>query len=397
MNFKESPQEQALRAEVRQWLHDNLPPGWGRTVFEPRDEDERATLRLEWEKKLYAGGWSGITWPREYGGRGASPIENAIFLEEMARADAPDGLNIIGRNLIGPTLMAHGSEAQKQRFLPAILRAEEVWCQGFSEPGSGSDLASVRCKAVRDGDAFVINGQKIWTSFAQHSHWCFMLVRTDPNAVKHRGLSFILLDMRSPGITIRPLVQITGESEFNEVFFDDVRVPAENLVGEINAGWRIAMTTLQFERGPEEALPRRVRFQRDFDRLLALAKTTQRGGRPVSTDPVLRQKLAASHIELEIMRLNGLRGLTRLARGEELGIESSFNKLYWSHMYQRLTETAMEVAGAASTLAYGDPLAPAQGLFAHRFLTSRAMTIYSGTSEIQRNIVAERVLGLPKQ
>lgn len=396
MNLKDSPEQQAFRAEIRQWLRDNLPSGWGQTVFEPQGEDERAAFRLEWEKKLYRGGWSGITWPKQYGGRGASPIENAIFLEEMARADAPDGMNIIGRNLTGPTLMTHGSPAQKERFLPPILRGEEVWCQGFSEPGSGSDLASVRCKAVREGDEFVVTGQKIWTSFAQYSNWCFMLVRTDPDALKHRGLSFLLVDMRSPGITIRPLVQITGETEFNEVFFDAVRVPVAHLVGELNQGWRIAMTTLAFERGPEEALPRQVRFVREFERLLALAKTVQSGGKPVSQDPVMRQKLAAAHIDLEIMRLNGLRGLTRLARGDELGVESSFTKLYWSHMYQRMTEIALEVGGSAGVLSAGDALAPAQGHFSHRFLASRAMTIYSGTSEIQRNLVAERVLGLPK-
>lgn len=396
MNLKDSPEQQAFRAEIRRWLQDNLPSGWGQTVFEPKGEDERAAFRLEWEKKLYRGGWSGITWPKQYGGRGASPIENAIFLEEMARADAPDGMNIIGRNLTGPTLMTHGSPAQKERFLPPILRGEEVWCQGFSEPGSGSDLASVRCKAVREGNEFVVTGQKIWTSFAQYSNWCFMLVRTDPDALKHRGLSFLLVDMRSPGITIRPLVQITGETEFNEVFFDAVRVPVANLVGELNQGWRIAMTTLAFERGPEEALPRQVRFVREFERLLSLAKTVHSSGKPVSQDPVMRQKLAAAHIDLEIMRLNGLRGLTRLARGDELGVESSFTKLYWSHMYQRMTEIALEVGGSASVLSAGDAQAPAQGHFSHRFLASRAMTIYSGTSEIQRNLVAERVLGMPK-
>ena len=396
MDFRDSPAEAALRDDVRQWLQNNLPPGWGTTTREPEGEAARFAFRFDWERRLYSGGWSGIAWPREYGGRGATPMEQAIFLEEMARADAPEGVNIIGRNLTGPTLMTHGTEAQKQRHLPAILRGEEMWCQGFSEPNSGSDLASARCRANRDGDDFVVNGQKIWTSFAQYAHWCILLARTDSSAVKHRGLSFLLVDMRTPGITIRPLVQITGETEFSEVFFDNVRVPAQNLVGELNQGWRIAMTTLQFERGPEEALPRQVRFRRELDRLFQVAATTRRGGRPVSADPVLRQKLAASYIDLEITRLNGLRGLSRLAKGAELGQESSFSKLYWSHMYQRLTETAVEVTGAASALGLGDPDAIAEGLFSHRFLQSRAMTIYSGTSEIQRNIIAERVLGLPK-
>jgi alkylation response protein AidB-like acyl-CoA dehydrogenase len=396
MDFRDTPSEAALREQVRQWLRENLPAGWGTTVFEPAHEAERFAFRLDWEKRLHRGGWSGIAWPKEYGGRDASPVEQAIFLEEMARADAPDSVNIIGRNLTGPTLMAHGSPAQKERFLPAILNGEEVWCQGFSEPNSGSDLASVRTRATLDRDAYVVNGQKIWTSFAQYAQWCILLARTDAAAVKHRGLSFLLVDMRTPGITIRPLVQITGESEFSEVFFDDVRVPAENLVGELNQGWKIAMTTLQFERGPEEALPRQVRFHRDLAQLFRVAAATTRGGKPVSADPVVRQKLAASFIELEVMRLTGLRGLSRLAKGQELGQESSFAKLYWSHMYQRLLETAIEVAGADSALAPGDADAPANGFYSHRFLQSRAMTIYSGTSEIQRNIIAERVLGMPR-
>ena len=396
MDFRDTPAEARLREDVRHWLRENLPAGWGTTVREPQDEAARSAFRLDWEKRLFRGGWSGIAWPREYGGRDATLMEQTIFLEEMARADAPEGFNVIGRNLTAPTLMAHGTEAQKQRYLPQILRGEEMWCQGFSEPNSGSDLASLRCRASQDGDGFVVNGQKIWTSFAQYAQWCILLARTDPSAQKHRGLSFLLLDMRSPGITIRPLVQITGETEFSEVFFDDVHVPAENLVGELNQGWRIAMTTLTFERGPEEALPRQVRFRRDLDRLFQTAATTRRNGRMVAEDPVIRQKLAASYIDLELMRLNGLRGLSRVAKGEALGPESSFNKLYWSHMYQRMMETALEVTGAGSALAPGDPDAPAEGLFPYRFLQSRAMTIYSGTSEIQRNIIAERVLGLPK-
>lgn len=396
MDFLDTPVEARLREEIRHWLRENLPVGWGTTVHEPDDEAERAAFRLDWEKQLYRGGWAAIDWPREYGGRGATLVELAIVHEEMARADAPEGVNIIGRNLTGPTLMEHGTEAQKQRYLPAILRGDEVWCQGFSEPGAGSDLASVRCRAALEGDVYVVNGQKIWTSFAHYAQWCILLVRTDPSVAKHKGLSFLLLDMRTPGITIRPVAQITGEAEFSEVFFDDVRVPMENLVGELNQGWRIAMTTLRFERGPEEALTRQVRFRRDFDHLLMIAATTRRNGRPLSADSVLRQKLAASYIDLELMRLNGLRGMSRIAKGEDLGPESSFSKLYWSHMYQRMMETALEVTGAASALAPGDPDAPAEGLFSQGFLRSRAMTIYSGTSEIQRNIIAERVLGLPK-
>ncbi len=256
MDFRFSSEEELFRTELRDWLACNLPPGWGVMYREPEVEAERFAFRLDWERRLHAAGWSGISWPVEYGGRGATLVEQAIFQEELARANAPEPVNIIGRNLTAPTLMAHGTAAQKDRFLPNILSSEEIWCQGFSEPNSGSDLASVRCRALLDGEHFIVNGQKIWTSFAQYAQWCFALVRTDPALPKHKGLSFLLLDMRSPGITIRPLTQITGETEFSEVFFDNVRVPRENLVGELNGGWRIAMTTLMHERGPEEALPR---------------------------------------------------------------------------------------------------------------------------------------------
>ncbi len=396
MDFRDTPQMAALREELRAWLRDNLPAGWGTTVHEPHDENERARFRLQWERLLYQGGWSGVAWPREYGGRGLTQVEYGVFLEEMARADAPEGLNIIGRNLAGPVIMAHGTAKQKERFIPAILKADEVWCQGFSEPDSGSDLASVRTRITRDGEHFVINGQKIWTSFAQFSQWCFLLGRTDPDVPKHKGLSFVLIDMATPGITIRPLVQITGETEFNEVFFDNVRVPVENLIGELNQGWRIAMSTLRFERGPEEALPRQVRFRRDLDRIIEVARRTKRDGRALAKGAVMRQKIAASYIELELVRLNGLRAQARVAKGQDLGAAASTTKLYWSHMAQRMAETAMELAGEGGALLPGDPSAAGEGLFALRFLQSRAMTIYSGTSEIQRNIIAEQVLDLPK-
>ncbi len=238
MDFSYTVDERAFRDTLREWLRANLPEGWGDTVFEPEDEDARAMFRLDWEKKLYKGGWSGLDWPKDYGGRGASLIEQAIFAEELARAKAPEGLNIIGRNLAGSTLLHHGTEQQKKRYLPKILSGEEVWCQGFSEPNAGSDLASVRTKAECDGDAFIVNGQKIWTSYAQYSQWCIALVRTDPLALKHKGLSFLLIDMKAPGVTIRPLKQISGESEFNETFFDNVRVPVANVVGDINGGWK---------------------------------------------------------------------------------------------------------------------------------------------------------------
>ena len=396
MDFNYSAEHVRFREELRRWLEDNLPKGWGVDVFEPKDEDERARFRLDWEKKLYAGGWTGLHWPTQYGGRGASQIEQGIFAEEMARARAPEGLNIIGRNLVGPTLLHHGTEAQRQRYLPKILSSEEVWCQGFSEPNAGSDLASLRCRADRDGDFFVVNGQKIWTSFAQYSQWCILLARTDSTAPKHQGISFLLVDMQSPGITVRPLKQISGESEFSETFFENVRVPAENLVGDLNNGWRIAQTTLSAERGPDDALARQIRFKQELDGLLATATQLKRGSGRAIDDPALRQKLAKSIVEIEIMRLSSLRCYSRIARGTARPPDASMLKLYWSHAAQSMYETALEALGPLAPLTDGDPLSPASGRYQLSYLHSRAFTIYSGSSEIQRNIIAERMLGLPK-
>ena len=396
MDFSYSEENLRFRDELRQWLKTALPAGWGTTVFEPEDEDGRARFRLDWEHKLHQGGWSGISWPKKYGGRGATLIEQGIFAEEMARARAPEGLNIIGRNLVGTTLIHHGTEQQRERYLPKILSGEEVWCQGFSEPNAGSDLASIRCRAEREGDHFIVNGQKIWTSFAQYSQWCIVLVRTDSTAPKHKGISFLLVDVRTPGISIRPLKQISGESEFNETFFENVRVPVENLVGELNSGWMIAMTTLAAERGPEDALGRQVRFKQELDLLLATAARLRRGAGSAIDDPVLRQKLAKSIVELEIMRLSCLRSFSRLIKGIPPGAEAALTKLYWSHVAQQLFESALEVLGPLAPLTGGDPRSPANGRFQLSFLHSRAFTIYSGSSEIQRTIIGERLLKLPK-
>ena len=396
MDFAFSEENLAFRRDLREWLKTALPAGWGETVFEPEAEDARARFRLDWEHKLHQGGWSGINWPKKYGGRGATLIEQGIFAEEMARVRAPEGLNIIGRNLVSATLIHHGNEQQRERYLPKILSGEEVWCQGFSEPNAGSDLASIRCRAEREGDHFVVNGQKVWTSFAQYSQWCILLVRTDVKLPKHKGISFLLVDVRSPGISIRPLKQISGESEFNETFFENVRVPVENLVGELNSGWMIAMTTLAAERGPEDALGRQVRFKQELDLLLAAATRLRRGGRAAIDDPVLRQKLAKSIVELEIMRLSCLRSFSRLIKGIPPGPEAAMTKLYWSHVAQRLFETALEVLGPLAPLTAGDPRSVANGRFQLSFLHSRAFTIYSGSSEIQRTVIGERLLKLPK-
>ena len=396
MDFSYSPEHERFRNELRQWLVENLPAGWGVDTFEPKDEDERARFRLDWERKLHSGGWIGLNWPRKYGGREGSQIEKGIFAEEMARARAPEGLNIIGRNLVGPTLLRHGTEAQRQRFLPKILSGEEVWCQGFSEPNAGSDLASLRCRADRVGDEFLINGQKIWTSFAQYSQWCLLLARTDPTATKHRGISMLLVDMKSPGVSIRPLKQISGESEFNETFFDGVRVPVENLVGELNEGWKICQTTLSAERGPDDAIARQIRFKQELDSLLATAARTRRGKARAIDDPVVRQKLAKSIIEIEIMRLSCLRGYTKIAHGTATAPDASMLKLYWSHALQSMYESALETLGPMAPFVDGDPLAAAEGRYQLSFLHSKAFTIYSGSSEIQRTIIGERMLGLPK-
>ena len=396
MDFNYSEAEQRFRSEVRAWLADALPKGWGKTIFEPEDEDERAHFRIDWERKLYEGGWSGISWPKKYGGRGATLVEQGIFAEELARAQAPEGINVIGRNLAATTLMHHGSEAQRERYLPKILAAEEIWCQGFSEPNAGSDLASSRCRADLDGDEVVINGQKIWTSFAQYSQWCILLARTDQNAPKHKGLSFFLVDMSTPGITIRPLTQISGEKEFNETFFENVRVPKENLVGELNDGWRIAMTTLSYERGAEDALARQIRFKQELDLLIETAGEVELGNGKAIDNPAVRQRLAQSIVDLELMRMNCLREFSKAIKGEKPGPESSMMKLYWSHVAQDMFDMSIEILGPEALLMQGDEDALARGRFPMSCLQSRAFTIYSGTSEIQRNIIAERVLGLPK-
>jgi alkylation response protein AidB-like acyl-CoA dehydrogenase len=396
MDFNYTEEERNFRAELRDWLASALPAGWGETVFEPEDEEERYSFRKDWDKKLSSGGWSGINWPVEYGGRGATLVERGIFAEEMARAKAPESLNIIGHNLAGTTILHHGTQAQKDRFLPPIIANDEIWCQGFSEPNAGSDLASVRTKAVRQGDKYIVNGQKIWTSYAQYSQWCFALVRTDPDAPKHKGLSFLLIDMDSPGISIRPLRQISGESEFNETFFEDVEVPVENLVGQENDGWRIAMTTLAYERGPEDCLGRQVRFKQELEMLLDVCASEPTANGLLCDDPIVRQQLGRSIVEVEAIRLVALKSFSRILAGEERGPDASVIKLYWSHAAQRMNEAALDILGPAAVLAEGDEDARASGRFQTSFLQSKAFSIYSGSSEIQRNIIGERMLGLPK-
>ncbi|MBI3758058.1 MAG: acyl-CoA dehydrogenase [Deltaproteobacteria bacterium] len=394
MDFSFSPEEEQFRQELRGWVQENLPAGWGATFRAPKGGARIEFLR-EWQRKLHAGGYLGLSWPKEYGGRGASMIELAIFNQEMARVEAPGPLNVLGLSMAGPTIIVHGTEEQKKRYLPKILDCEEIWCQGFSEPGSGSDVASIRTRAELKGDEFVINGQKVWTSMAHIADWCMLLVRTDPDAPKHRGISYVLVDMKSPGITVQPLRQMTGESEFNEVFFEDVHVPRENLVGELNNGWGVALTTLMNERGTA-SFGTQARFKILYDNLVGLAQGVHVNGRPSTQDPMIRQQLAQHLIDVEILKLNCFRNFTRLLRGGTPGPEGSILKLWWSELNQRMQETAMTVQGPYGQLLRDSSWAIEGGRWQHHFLRSKANTIEAGTSEIQRNIIAERVLRMPK-
>lgn len=393
MEFRLSAGEEAFRAEVRGWLQANLPPGWGTAAYrKPQTAAENIAASKAWQATLFDGGWAGITWPRAYGGRGATLVEQLLFNEESAAANAPDSINLaVALGLVGPTLMACGTEEQQARFLPRILRGDDIWCQGFSEPNAGSDLAGLKTRGEIDGDSIVVSGQKIWTSFAQYADWCILVVRTNPRAArKHDGMSFLLVDMRSPGITIRPLVEMTGEAWFNEVFFDAVRVPRANVVGEIDRGWDVVMTTLAHERGG--AAPH-ARLRRELSALLALARRDGSAARR----PRTRQQLAQLAIEVQIARLTAYRNVTVIQRTGRPGPEGSILKLFWSELEQRMMETAGEILGPYAGLVQGDGRAPDDGFWARELLWTRSATIYAGTSEVQRNIIAQRVLGLPRQ
>jgi alkylation response protein AidB-like acyl-CoA dehydrogenase len=388
-----SPAEEAFRQELRVWLAANIPAAWAAGEAQDFDSlaDEVEFLR-DWQRRLAEGRWVGIHWPREYGGRGATVIENYIFQEELAAARAPEVIGRIGVNLLGPTLIAHGTDEQKRRYLPKVLSAEDIWCQLFSEPNAGSDLTAVRTRAERDGDDWVLTGQKVWTSYAQFARWGICLARTDPAAPKHKGIGYFIVDMHAPGVSVRPLRQLTGSEEFNEVFLEAVRVPAANLIGAPTEGWQIAQTTLAHERG---TAARQLGLQRMLlAELHRVAREMPRAGAPASRDPVIRQQLARHWIEVEIMKLNNWRTLTRLLRREPLGAESSIVKLFWSEMSQRMHDTAMEVLGPFGLLS-GDSQRHS-GRLQRSYLYYRAATIFAGTSEIQRNIIAQRILGLPR-
>ncbi|MFN2593588.1 MAG: acyl-CoA dehydrogenase family protein [Actinomycetota bacterium] len=389
MDFRDTPEEASFRSELRSWLEKNLPEGWAERDPVAGRMDEGVSR--EWSRKLFEAGYAGLTWPKDFGGAGAPYSFQAIFLEETARAEAPDHIGVIGLGMAGPTIIAHGTDDQKNH-LHKILSGEEVWCQGFSEPGSGSDLASLKTKAVDDGDSFVVNGQKVWSSFAHIADFCILLVRTDPSAAKHKGITYLLVDMHSPGVEVRPLRQITGDPEFNEIFFSDVRVPKESVLGEVNDGWRVAMTTLLHERGTL-GFALTARLEVLFRKLVQLAKERSNGQGP-ATDPVIRDRIAQHWIDLQALRFTNYRALTKLMQTGVPGPEGSVAKLHWSETNQRLTKLALEVEGSTARLDGDD--AGWNGFWQYQQLRSRGNTIEAGTSEILRNIIAERVLGLPR-
>jgi alkylation response protein AidB-like acyl-CoA dehydrogenase len=377
MDLSFSDEERAFAAEVRQWLADHLEPP---PPFASLSDEIEWGRR--WQAQLADGRWVGIHWPRAYGGRGASPLEVAIFNTEYARARAPQPVNRVGINLTGPTLLAHGTEEQKVRYLPAILSAEEIWCQLFSEPGAGSDLASLATRATDVGDGWVLNGQKVWTSYAQFARWGICLARTDVDAPKHRGISYLIVDMTDPGVEIRPLVQITGEAEFNEVFLDDVFVPEECLVGGLNQGWAVANTTLAHERGTNFPFKEQVVHEVFLDELYRLAEASGR-----LADPEVSDALAQAYVELSVLRLHNWRTMTRLGKGVEPGAESSVVKLAWTDMSQHMADAALLAVGPGS---------PFTGAWQRQWLWSKAAGIAGGTSEVQRTIIGERILALPR-
>jgi acyl-CoA dehydrogenase len=392
----EPSDDAAFRDEIRTWMAEHLTGEFEhlRGRGGPGDEHAFVEDRMAWERHLAASGWTCVGWPVQHGGRGLSISQQVIFHEEYARAGGPGRAGLVGEGLVGPTLIHFATAEQQQRFLPGIVAGTEYWCQGYSEPNAGSDLANVSTTATRDGDEWVINGQKVWTSLAQWADWCFVLCRTEPGSVRHHGLSYLLIRMDAPGIEVRPIRQITGTAEFNEVFFTDARTPADHVVGDVGDGWRVAMGTLAFERGVL-TLGQQMAFTREFEGILATARH-----RGLSADPVVRQRLAEVWGRLQIMRWNALRTLSIEAgdQGVRLVPAATVGKLFWANLHQDMGELAVDVAGAESLILdepYGEHVSQRE---AHRlFFFTRADTIYGGSDQIQRNIIGERALGLPKE
>jgi alkylation response protein AidB-like acyl-CoA dehydrogenase len=389
-----SSQDEAFRQHVRRWFAEH-----------PSGPLETLAHKKAWQRTLYDAGFVGMGWPREYGGQDARPMEQAIVAEEMARANVPGAINSLALGLIGPTLIVHGSDDQKQRYVPRMLTAEDIWCQLYSEPDSGSDLASLKTSAVRDGDHWLVNGQKVWTSLGPIADFGILLARTNPSVPKHQGISYFILDMHAPGVEVRPLKQITGSSEFAEVFFTNVRVPADNIIGSEGQGWELAQTTLGFERGGN-TLARVTRHQATMQRLIEICRLLSRDSVAVLDDPVVRQKLGRMLVEVEVLRYAGYRILSKLEQGKRPGSESSVDKLYYSELDKRHQELVQDILGPYGQLEQGVPselglnsstMRGDDSTWAYNFLWSRAGTIYAGSSEIQKNIIGERVLKLPRE
>jgi alkylation response protein AidB-like acyl-CoA dehydrogenase len=386
VDFDYPPEAEELRRELRSWLDANLTDRirgarWA-NASDP-DHPDVGLLR-EWNAKLADAGYAAIAWPEEYGGRGAGVMEQVVLAEEMSRADAPGTLNPIGISNIAPAIIQYGTEAQKRRILPRMLRGDDIWCQGFSEPDAGSDLASLRTAAVRDGDDYVVNGQKVWNTIGHLANWCELLVRTDPSAPRHRGITCLLVDMTLSGVEVRPLGTITGEREFNEIFFTDVRVPSACLLGPENDGWRVAMTTLTHERGSVANL--HLGLRKKIEHVLDLARSTTIDGRAASDDPVLRQRLARVYLEGELLKLLSERALSAAIHGREMGPDSSLAKLTWSEAEQHVAEVAADVLGPEAD----------RGQWGRDLVYSRSFTIAGGTTQVNKNIIAQRILGLPR-
>ena len=395
MDVRFSAEDEAFRAEFRAWLDENLPADWRDPAFwAGLDPDDAFEKRRVWEADKAKAGWAGIQWPAEFGGRDGTPAQKAIYDEEMALANAPLTVNALGLTFLAPTVMAIGTPEQKKAIIGPLLRNEVIWCQGFSEPDAGSDLAAVRTRGLLDGDEYVVNGQKIWTSNALHADHMFALVRTGGGERKHQGLTMLLIDLHSPGVDIRPLKQLSGANDFGEVFLDDVRVPRSEVLGAEGRGWDVAMLLLSFERG-SSAIGQYTAYRLELDAIIDLARRTERDGRPVAEHPVIRQQIAALVVRLETLRLHSLHVLTQVERGRPLGATSSLTKLQWSQTHQDIGDLFTEVAGADHQLTAPDTDPVLQEL-QRSFLWSRSETIWGGSSEIQRGIVAEQLLGLPR-
>ena len=397
MDFRFTPEEEAFREEFISWLEENLPDGWDPSRYRNYDSSEElARAHKDLQRRLFEAGYAGLHYPKEYDGQGRTLMEEVIVLQTITSTCAELRMpGVITFGMAAPVILICGSEEQKREFLPKTLDGTHIWCQGFSEPNAGSDVANVSTRAVKKNGHYIVNGQKTWTSFAHIADYCILLVRTDPNAKKHKGLSYLLLDMKLPGIEVRPITQITGEQEFNELYMEDVRVPAAMLLGKEGDGWRIAITTLMFERVIGDVTMAAV-YQRNIERMIQMASQSKRSGKAVIEDPIFRQQLAQAYIEVMVLKYHGLRNLSQQLQGDIPGPEGSIGKLLWSEPNQRITEAALGMQGPGSQIMGGSPWSVQDGFWQFSFLRSKGSTIEAGTSEIQRNIIGERVLGLPK-